>query len=143
MGGERSMTITTIGTTALLACCFVHLSLAEDRPDPRLVEPPAMATEKSAASYDRAVATPAKSADGTSVTTGNSEVFQSILIAAGKTYTINSTMDYSAAGTVAITLECIICSTAATSLGNSGLVLQASWTVPTAGAYVVAENKVA
>jgi hypothetical protein len=52
-------------------------------------------------------------------------------------------MDYSAANTVAVTVECTICTTATTSLASSGLVLQAGWLVPNATAYVVAENKAA
>ena len=101
-----------------------------------------MATEKSAERYELAANRTATPAD-TSATTVNSEVFESIIIAAGKSYTVSSAMDYTASNTVAVTVQCIVCSTSGTSLGSSGLILQASWFVPNAQSYVVAENKAA
>ena len=56
---------------------------------------------------------------------------------------LDSTMDYSAVGSVAVTVQCTICTTAATSLATGGLVLQAWWLVPPADSYVVTENKAA
>jgi hypothetical protein len=125
------MNIIRTATAALLAICFAGLCLAQGR----------IATERSAETYAAAVST--KATANTTTATGNSEVFQNILIAAGKTYPITSTLDYTTASTVAITVECSICTTAATSLGSSGLILQAAWAVPNAVGYVVAENKAA
>ncbi len=71
-----------------------------------------------------------------------SEVFTDIVIAPGKSFPIDSTMDYSSSnGLVAITILCSVCTTAATSLGNSGLILQALWSVPDAGSYAAVEIK--
>ena len=98
-------------------------------------------TQKSAEAYDLALA-PKSSASIVSAS-GNSEVFQSVSIAPGKTVSIDSTMDYSSANTVAVTVQCIVCTSTATSLGTSGLVLQARWTVPNAQLYVATENKAA
>jgi hypothetical protein len=118
---------------AFLTPCLVCISLAQD--------PPAKATEKSAETYDVAVR-PIARASGTAADDAPiSEVFENVVIAAGKTVSLYSELDYSSAGTVAVTVSCIICSTAATSLGNSGLVLQARWTVPDAQSFVTAESK--
>jgi hypothetical protein len=125
------MHIFKIATAALLALCSLRLSVAQDR----------VATERSAEAY--AVAAPARPAATAATATGNSEVFQNIVIAAGKSVSISSTLDYSAASSVAVTLQCITCTTLATSLTGSGLVLQASWSVPNAGSFAVAENKAA
>jgi hypothetical protein len=65
------------------------------------------------------------------------------VIAGGKTVSLYSDLDYSSANTVAVTVSCIICSSAATSLGNSGLVLQSRWTVADAQSFVTAESKAA
>jgi cytoskeletal protein RodZ len=135
------MTIPKIGIAALFML-IASLSRAQDRPESRSAqEHPSVAVEKSAERSDLAVATPAKPATSSTASTTSSEVFSNIVIAAGQTNTINSTLDYSAASTVAVTVECTICTTAATSLTASGLVLQAGWTVPGAVSYVVAETK--
>ena len=52
-------------------------------------------------------------------------------------------MDYSSAITVAVTVECTICTSATTSLGTTGLTLQVGWLVPDANSYVATENKAA
>jgi hypothetical protein len=139
------MNIIKIATAALLALCSLHLSAAQDREGPGDSAPSfsPVATERSAEAY--AVALPPRPAAtaAAAAATGNSEVFQNIVIAAGRNATINSTLDYSSANTVAVTVLCAICTTAATSLGTSGLVLQASWLVPNASSYAVAENKAA
>ena len=143
-GRATFMTTTTIGTAILLTLCFAGLSLADDRPGtPLAPEAASVATEKSAGRSDPAVILPGKPVASAAVTTTSSEVFQNVVIAAGQTYPILSTMDYSSADTVAVTVECTLCTTTATSLASSGLILQAGWTVPNAVSYVVAENKAA
>jgi hypothetical protein len=124
------MKILRAGLVVLLMPCLVCLSMAEDRP----------AVEKSAELGPLVRATP-KIASRDAASVANSEVFENLVIAAGKTLTLDSAMDYSSNDTVAVSVLCIICSTAATSLGNSGLVLQARWTVADAGDYVTTENR--
>ncbi len=119
-------------TLVLIASSLAALSLAQDRP----------VAEKSAQTADLVTA-PAPPARKDAVNTGTSEVFQNLVIAAGKSMALDSSLDYSSAATVAISVLCIICTSGATSLGNSGLVLQAAWTVPDAGSYVTTENKTA
>jgi hypothetical protein len=123
-----SMKSISIGLALLL---LPGLSIAQDR----------HAAEKSAEPSGPLVrATPKITArDATSASI--SEVFENLVIAAGKNVTLDSALDYSTAGTVAVSVLCIICSTAATSLGNSGLVLQARWTVADAGDYVTTESR--
>lgn len=116
---------------ALLSPCFVHVSIAEDR------------AEKSADPYDLAINPVARKSVPATANTAISEVYENVVIAPGKSVSLNSALDYSSAPTVAVTVLCIICNSAATSLGNSGLVLQARWTVPDAESYVTAESKAA
>jgi hypothetical protein len=124
-----SMKIMSIGLALLL---LPGLSIAQDRP----------AAEKSAEPGSLVRPVPrAIARDATSVAI--SEVFENLVIATGKTVTLDSGLDYSSSDTVAVSVLCIICSTANTTLGNSGLVLQARWTVPDAGAYVTTENRLA
>src|ERR1039457_2692428 len=141
------MNITKIGTATLLTSCFVCLSFAEDRPGPRsTTERPSIATEKSGGTYDLAVtatAKPSRSAAAAAAATGVSEVFQNVVVASGNSVSLDSTMDYSAVNTVAVTVQCNVCTSAATSLGTSGLVLQARWIVPNDDLYVAAEIKAA
>jgi hypothetical protein len=138
------MNMIKIATVTLLASCFVCLSLAEDRPGSgSTIEGQSIVREKSAETYDRAAPRIVKAADSPVATTVVSEVFSDVIIAAGKSVNIDSTMDYSSANTVAVAVLCIICGTATTSLGSSGLVLQARWTVPDADSYVTPENKAA
>jgi hypothetical protein len=127
------MNINRILIAALLAPCLLRVSLAEDRP--------ARVTEKSADGYDLVVR-PRPKASGTAADDAAiSEVFEDIVIGAGKTVSLASGLDYSSANTVAVTVLCIICSSAQTALGNAGLVLQARWTVPDAQSFVTAESK--
>jgi hypothetical protein len=120
---------------ALLTPLLVCVSMAEDRPS--------RGTEKSAEVFDLAVRPIAKTSGTTSDNTAISEVFENVVIAAGKTVSLPSALDYSSANTVAVTVLCIICSSAATALGTAGLVLQARWTVPDAQSFVTAESKAA
>jgi hypothetical protein len=125
-----SMKIISIGLGLLL---LPGLSIAEERP----------AAEKSAESSGPLVRATPKITARDAASVAISEVFEGLVIAAGKTITLDSALDYSSSDTVAVSVLCIICSTASTSLGNSGLVLQARWTVPDAGAYVTTENRLA
>jgi hypothetical protein len=109
--------------------------MAEDRPS--------RGTEKSAEVFDLAVRPIAKTSGTAADNTAISEVFEDVVIAAGKTVSLSSGLDYSSANTVAVTVLCIICSSAATALGTAGLVLQARWTVPDAQSFVTAESKAA
>jgi hypothetical protein len=129
------MNINSILLAAVLTPCLVCVSMADDRRGGL--------TEKSAEAYDLAVRPSAKANGNATDTSAISEVFENVVIAAGKTVSLSSALDYSPASTVAVTVLCIICSSAATSLGNSGLVLQARWTVPDAQSFVTAESKAA
>ncbi len=120
-------------TLVLIASSLAALSLAQDRP----------VAEKSAQTADLVTAPTPTLSRKDAVNTGTSEVFQNLVIAAGKSMALDSSLDYSSAATVAISVLCIICTSGTTSLGNSGLVLQAAWTVPDAGSYVTTENKTA
>ncbi len=71
----------------------------------------------------------------------NSEVFLSVVIGAGQTVSLDSTLDYTSAGTVAVAVECSACATGATSLGSAGLTLNAAWLVSNASAYMFTENE--
>jgi len=127
-----------------LTSCVAGSALAEDRTVTVLVPASSsVATEKSTESYNLAVTRRPKAADASTTAIANSEVFENITIAPGKTFLVPSAMDYSSSSTVAITVECTVCTTAAKSLGSSGLVLLAGWLVPNGLGYVVAESKAA
>ena len=129
------MNIIRTFVAALLTPCLACVSMAEERQGG--------VTEKSAEAYDLAVRPIAKASGNATDTSAISEVFEDVVIGAGKTVSLSSALDYSSNNTVAVTVLCIICSSAATSLGNSGLVLQARWTVPDAQSFVTAESKAA
>jgi hypothetical protein len=135
------MNITRVLTATLLTSCFVCLAAAEDRPGLRSAkETQNVVTEKSAESYDRPVTPIARASRKAVDAPAISEVFGMVIVPAGKTVSLDSAMDYSSVNTVAVSVLCIICSSALTSLGNSGLVLQARWTVPDAESYATTEN---
>ena len=138
------MNTLSTGRIALLISCSVCLSFAQNPPEPRPpVEPGGAVTEKSGDPADIAVTAVAKTGGTASANTATSEVFENVIVAAGKTVSLDSTLDYSAGSTVAITVLCNICTTALTALANAGLVLQARWTVPNAASYGTAESKAA
>jgi hypothetical protein len=85
--------------------------------------------------------TPPRATQDTAPASTNTEVFKDIVIAAGKSATLDSTLDYSSADIVAVTVQCSICDSATTSLAASGLTLQARWTIPEAVVSVATENK--
>lgn len=122
------MNLIRISTIAVVGICSVSVLFAQDGLQARAS---ANSGATKASAKDTTSAAPA----------GNSEVFQNILIDAGQSIPIDSTLDYSSAATVAVTIYCTVCSTGATSLGNSGLVLQATWLVANAATYVATETK--
>jgi hypothetical protein len=138
------MNIAKIVTAAVLAASSASPLFAGDGPGAG-----AGKQQEKAATEKSGDASLAKKATSKSVPTGlvavnaNSEVFENVTIAAGQTYSMDSTLDYTSAATVAVTLECVACTTAATSLGTSGLALQARWAVPSAEYFVTAESKAA
>ena len=68
-------------------------------------------------------------------------MFRNVVIAAGTTVSLDSTLDYSSVSTVAVAVQCITCTSAATALGASSLTLQARWLVSGADFYVATGNK--
>lgn len=128
------MKITSIFTLFLSATCFACCCLAENHSDTLSKVP---ATETSAGMHDLVSSARAAAA------TGNSEVFHDIVIEAGKTVSFDSTLDYSSAGIVAISVLCTLCTTSETSLSTSGLILQARWMVQNADSYVATDYRVA
>jgi len=111
----------------LLIFSAVLLSAAQERSEPEVVS---------------AKAAPAKSRAATDATTPPAspdywEVYSDLVIAAGKSLALDSTMDYSKSDRVAVTVRCTICNSAATSMNN--LVLKAFWKVPDVDLYSVAE----
>jgi hypothetical protein len=121
------MKLTKIISAAVLTLCA---SFAENLPP-----------ERSGEVHDFTVRAKAKLSASDTTDTGNSEVFRNVVIAAGTTVSLDSTLDYSSASTVAITVQCITCTTASTALGALSLTLQARWLVPNADFYVATENK--
>ncbi|SPE43126.1 conserved exported hypothetical protein [Candidatus Sulfopaludibacter sp. SbA3] len=118
------MKIARFAFATLLAACFVCVSPAENR---------------------KATSVVIKDSDASAPTapSGNSEVFQNIVIQAGTTYSIDSQMDYSSASTVAVGVQCSVCTTVDSSLGASGLILIPRWLVANTDIFTVAENKAA
>jgi|GEM_PF-2647103 len=104
---------------------------------------PIVAVERSAAANESRARTVRRASDSSTSTTSNSEVYENVFVDAGKTVSIDSKLDYSAAATVAVGIQCTICDSTATSLGASGLVLLARWATPNAEMFVTTENKTA
>jgi len=102
-----------------------------------------VATEKSAGMYEQVLSGQAKTPATAADTPTTSEVLRDVVIGAGKTITFDSTMDYSSATAVAVTVLCAACSTNDTSLATAGLVLQARWIVPNAESFVATEFRAA
>ena len=100
-----------------------------------------LAAEKAPEAYERGARPAVKAAAAETAAPANSDVFRDLVIPVGKSIFVDSTLDYSPAATVAVTVQCIVCNTAATALGASGLMLQARWVVPDATTYVTTENK--
>lgn len=85
----------------------------------------------------------ARNPASSSPSTGRSEVFRNIVIPPGKDFSIDSTLDYSSANSVAVTVQCTTCNSSSSSLSGLGLTLQARWLVDGADYYVATENKTA
>lgn len=125
---------------AVLTVCFATACLAGGKPgEESAVQQPKTATSRSGdASLAKKMA--AASTSSPTAVNSNSEVFQNIVVTAGASYPIDSTLDYTSAATVAITLECEACDSAKAALGASGLTLEARWSVPGATLLVAAES---
>jgi hypothetical protein len=109
----------------LAAVCLVFPAIAQEQRSPRYAEAVRGGTRT------------AREADPAA----KSEVFRDLFIPAGKSIPLESELDYSSAATVAVTVYCLICTSAPSSLANSGLVLVAFWSVPDTETYTAAENK--
>lgn len=68
---------------------------------------------------------------------GNYEIFKDLVVAAGKSLSLDSKLDYSSATAVAVSVYCDACGSAATALTN--LLLHAYWSVPEATYYAPAD----
>jgi hypothetical protein len=133
-----------ISTIVLLTQCSISRLLAQVAPDPQsMIDRQSAGVGYSAAPHVSAAEVAPRSTGIGDIASRNSEVFRSVYLGLGGSVALNSKLDYSFAGSVAIGLQCIICDTSATSLGASGLVLQAQWTVPDAGLYATTESKAA
>lgn len=132
------------GAVLLLTICAVPRCFAHDASHTRSAPERSLTqTERSAPTFESASKAKPRSAVGETIATDSSEVFRNILIAAGKTVSLDSAIDYSASNSVAVTVQCTICDTAATSLGTAGLVLQAWWLVDNADVFAATEMKAA
>lgn len=128
-------------TALLLTFCVAASCLGSDAPGAGMEKTPSAASEKPAQSNGY-VLTRSKPADSTA-TAVNSEVYQNVVIAAGKNVIIQSSLDYSSSNTVAVAILCRTCTTVTTSLGALGLVLEARWQTLDASYDVATENKAA
>ena len=115
------MNIFNLSRKLVVLSCFLGLAIGEDRSG---------ATEKSVGGYELRVAATGKSADETVAPVETSDVFRNVIVAPGTTISLDSTVDYSLANTVAVTIQCAISNSADTSLGASGLILLARWMTP-------------
>src|SRR4051795_2939620 len=129
------MNFFTIDTAVVVLSFALVLSAAEDRRT--------NATEKSTETYDASPRVAMKSPLKPATAASSSEIFKDVVIAAGKNVAIDSTLDYSSASVVAITVQCDGCGTAATALGSTGLVLQARWLATDAESYVATDFRAA
>lgn len=109
----------SVPTAGLVAFCFIASSLAADERT--------TATEKSNAANVYVWKARPKADSSTSTPAGAAEVYQDVVIAAGKNVVIQSTSDYSSSSTVAVAVLCTACTTATTSMAALGLVLEARW----------------
>lgn len=131
-----------IGTATLLTICSFYPSFAGVGPEPdAAIKRQVVATEKSTAKSELPDRVRRKAADTPVSPITNADVFEGIIIQPGKTISLDSTLDYSTATSVAVGIQCIVCDSLSESLGTSGLVLLARWAVPNAELYVTTENK--
>jgi len=114
---------------ALLTLCLGSALIAEDKP-----------TTKAPDAYGRTIHASAKPRDGVAAP-ANYEIFDNIVVAAGRSVVLDSALDYSSAPSVAVAVLCNTCTSATTSLTAAGLVLQARWMVPNADFRVATETK--
>ena len=110
----------------LVALCFIDSSLAADE---RPVESnnQSAAAERSSSGNAYVFKARSKPEDSTSTAVVNSEGYADVVIPVGKNVIIQSSLDYSYATTVAVSVLCTACITKAVSLSALGLVLEARW----------------
>jgi hypothetical protein len=102
---------------------------------------PGTAVEKSGEPHEQTRNASARTEGEDSSADYSAEVYQDVMVPAGKSVPITSTIDFSGAASVAVTIRCSVCGTSAGSLANAGLVLQALWAVTTSDYFVATENK--
>lgn len=71
----------------------------------------------------------------------NADVFRNVVLAGGKSLLLESSLDFTNASAVAVTIVCTTCTSNATSLASAGLTLQARWVIPNAELVVPTETK--
>ena len=130
-----------VGIATVLAVCCVSHCFAGEGQGAQAVIPQPTAAMGQAAGVSFAKAATTTTPTGLVATNTNSEVFANTVVGPGQKYSLESTLDYTAAATVAVTVQCVACTTAATSLATLGLSLEARWSVPGANLSVAAEGK--
>lgn len=131
------MSIGRIIAVALVGVGCARWGLAQDRPGTQRGEPRRLLESRSGESTASAKTWLVARRDTTTST--NSEVFRDVTIASGKTLSLDSSLDYSSAATVAVMVECTACNTSGTSLGAAGLTLQARWSTPDADSFIATD----
>lgn len=126
---------------AILAVCLAGPCFAADESGNRAGSQPQAAATAASGTTPLVKRVAAGASAAPVAVNSNSEVFVSVVVEAGQTYSLESTLDYSSAATVAVAVECLACSTSNMSLGPLGLVLQARWAVPGASLWVATESK--
>jgi hypothetical protein len=114
-------------TAVLLAFCSIATSFAADERGAGTEKNQGAATERSTGANPYVLRARSKSSASTSTAPGTSEVYQDVVIPAGKNVIIQSSVDYSSSSTVAVTVLCTACTAATTSMAALGLVLEARW----------------
>jgi hypothetical protein len=130
-----------IATATLFTVCLARGAWAENVSPQSSTACQNASSGKSAAALDRAVGGLPRAMVAPNIANANSEVFQSVIVPAGAFVSLNSTLDYTSAATVAVAVSCSTCATEATSLGNAGLSLNASWMLTNTNSYMFTENK--
>ena len=96
--------------------------------------------EKSTGDNGYVLRSRSKPAESTPPAAGNSEVYQDVVIPAGKNVILQSALDYSSSSTVAVAVRCTACTTKTTSLSALGLILEARWLALTASSDLATQS---
>ena len=131
---------TLICATILLAFCCIDSSLAADERTIGIEKTQSNATEQSTGANTYVLKSRVKAADSTSTAATNSEVFQDVIIPAGKNVVLQSSLDYSSASTVAVAILCTACTSSTASTTALGLVLEARWQALNASSDIATQN---